>query len=303
MPGGIGMRIAVTGGSGAIGRIACDELVQVGHEVLSLDRVAPDPDVEFRQVDLTSLEATRKAVKGCDQVVHLAAIPDPFGGDTLEEVIGNNTVSSYAVFEAARLEGIRRVVYGCSESSTGFGIHHVKLLPEYLPIDEEHPVWPHESYSLSKHIGERIGANYAKAFGMEVISLRYVWVWTRRCEEAARGIAQRASEGIRPNEINGFGAYIAVRDVARACAASVAYQFPDNGDVPFEAFFLAAADTFLPVPTLDVVKANYGRLPPVRDPAYFEANPHISVFDLRKAERLLGWKPIFSWRDIDDLEF
>ncbi|MFC1526583.1 NAD-dependent epimerase/dehydratase family protein [Candidatus Latescibacterota bacterium] len=297
------MKIAVTGGSGAIGQIVCDELTGSGHQVVSLDRAPSPTEVEFRQVDLTSLEATRQALKGCDQVVHLAAIPDPFGGDSLEEVIGNNTVSSYVVFEAARLEQIPRVVYGCSESSTGFGIHHVKLLPEYLPIDEEHPLWPHESYSLSKHIGERIGANYAKAFGMEVISLRYVWVWSRRCEDAAREISRRAREGIRPDEINGFGCYIAVRDVARACAASVAYQFPDDGSVPFEAFFLAAADTFLPVPTLEVVQANYGKLPLVRDPEYFEADPCISVFDLRKARRLLGWEPAFGWRDIDEMEF
>ena len=38
-------------------------------------------------------------------------------------------------------------------------------------------------------------------------------------------------------------------------------------------------------------------------PAYFQADPYITVFDLRKAERLLGWQPAFSWRDIDELEF
>ena len=54
-------------------------------------------------------------------------------------------MTSYNVFEAARLEGVRRVVYGCSDSSTGFGIHLVKLVPEYVPIDEEHPLWPHET--------------------------------------------------------------------------------------------------------------------------------------------------------------
>jgi len=327
------MTIGVTGGSGAIGRHVCEELISGGHTVRNLDRIASESEAAFFEVDLTDLEATRAAVRGCDQIVHLAAIPDPFGGDALETVIGNNTVSAYCVFEAARLEGVRRVVYGCSESSTGFGIHHVKIVPEYLPIDEEHPVWPHESYSLSKHIGERIGANYAKAFGIEVISLRYMWVWTVRAEAAARELAAAAQAGVRPERIEGFGAWIAVRDVARACEASVRYTFPtsekddesrqaagadgsrnagdettrgvvrSDADYPFEVFFLAARDTCLPVPSLEIVEANYGELPPVRDPGYFDANPYASVFDIRKAESLLGWTPVGHWRNIDKLKF
>lgn len=297
------MKVAVTGGSGAIGRYVCDELLRAGHEVRCLDREAPPLDVEFCQVDLSGLADTRAALAGCDQIVHLAAIPNPYGGDRLEDLIGHNTTSSYTVFEAARLDGIERVVYGCSDSSTGFGIHHVKLVPEYLPIDEEHPLWPHEAYSLSKHFGERIGANYAKAFGIEVISLRYMWVWTKRDEEGARVAAARRREGVRPDTVDSFGAIIAVRDVARACAASVAYEFPPQRDVPFEAFFVAARDTMLALPTLDLVEAYCGERPPVRDPAYFEDNPYASVYDLRQAARVLGWEPAFGWEDIDDLEF
>ena len=133
-----------------------------GHNVTSLDVAPPKVDVAFREVDLTNLAETCKAAAGFEQIVHLAAIPDPYGGDPPETVIGVNTVISFNVFEAARLKGVTRVIYGCSESSTGFGIHSVELVPQYVPIDEEHPLWPHETYSLSKHFGERIGANYAK---------------------------------------------------------------------------------------------------------------------------------------------
>ena len=56
------MKIAVTGGSGAIGRYVCDELMRRGHQVRCLDRTAPDFEVEFRQVDLTGLEETRRAI-------------------------------------------------------------------------------------------------------------------------------------------------------------------------------------------------------------------------------------------------
>jgi nucleoside-diphosphate-sugar epimerase len=281
----------------------CDELKRAGHEPWSLDRRPPRADVEYREVDLTSLDATRRAVRGADQIVHLAAIPDPYLGHPLEQVIGDNTVMSYTVFESARLEGVPRVVYGCSESSTGFGIHHVKLTPHYVPIDEDHPLWPHEAYSLSKHFGERIGANYAEAFGMEVISLRYMWVWSVRAEEAAREIVRRSGEGFVSERVDGFGAHIAVRDVARACAASVAHEFPQSDGASYEAFFLSARDTFYPLPTLDLLARNFGECPPVRDPEYFAANPYATAFDIRKAARLLRWEPLSDWRDFDNWEF
>ena len=85
------MNIAVTGGSGAIGTYVCDELGAGGHNVTSLDRVPPKVDAAFRQVDLTNLAETCEAVDGFDQVVHLAAIPDPYD-DAPETVIGVNTV-------------------------------------------------------------------------------------------------------------------------------------------------------------------------------------------------------------------
>ena len=252
-----------------------------------------------------NLEETCKAVDGFDQIVHLAAIPDPYGGDPPEKIIGVNTVISFNVFEAARLKGVKRVIYGCSESSTGFGIHSVELTPQYVPIDEEHPLWPHETYSLSKHFGERIGANYAKAFGLEVISLRYMWVWMKRTEESVKNIVARARSGMSLDEMKGklwFGAHIAIRDVARACAAAAAFAFEPDAVVPFEAFFLAAKRTFYPIPTLDVLTSIYGECPPVKDMAYFKADPYAAVFDIRKAEAMFGWKPKFDWRDFEDWE-
>ncbi len=299
------MNIAVTGGSGAIGTYVCDELAAAGHNVTSLDLAPPKVDVAFREVDLTNLTDTCRAVDSFDQVVHLAAIPDPYGGDPPETVIGVNTTISFNVFEAARLKGVNRVIYGCSESSTGFGIHSVELVPQYVPIDEEHPLWPHETYSLSKHFGERIGANYAKAFGLEVVSLRYMWVWMKRTEESIRNIVVRARAGMSLDEMKGklwFGAHIAIRDVARACAAAATFEFESDAEVPFEAFFLAAGHTFYSIPTLDILESIYGECPPVKDMAYFEADPYAAIFDIRKAKAMLGWEPKFDWRDFEAWE-
>ena len=292
------MRIAVTGGSGHIGTYVCNQFVRAGHEIVSLDISPPETDVQFVKVDLCDLEQTQEAITGFDQIVHLAAIPHPYN-DPADRVMSVNMTSTFNVFEAAHREGVGRVIYGCSESSTGFGIHEVAFTPLYVPFDEEHPCWPHETYSLSKHLGERIGANYARAFGMEVISLRYCWVLDKRGVEAAARIVENARAHRLPDETPWFGAYIAVHDVASACLAASEYQFPPESKPPYEAFMLTAKNTFYGLPTLDVLAQAFEPMPPIKDQAYFDASPCASVFDIRKAERLLGWTPQYDILDFD----
>ena len=295
------IRVAVTGGSGAIGRYVCAEYLRAGYVVVSLDRTPPVQDVGFVPVDLRDLEASCAALTGFDLVVHLAAIPDPYN-DPPMQVITTNTAINYAVFEAVRRNGIRRVVYGCSDSSTGFGIHNTALKPLYVPIDEEHPLWPHESYSLSKHFGERMAESYAAAYGIEAISLRYNWVWVERWRAKAARLVADNRAGILDLTTAWLGGYISVRDVARACLAAAHYRFPAEQTIPYAAVFLTAANTSYALPTLDLLRAIYGELPPLKEPDYFAADPYATLFDIRKAERLLGWTPQDRWQNFEAWE-
>ena len=296
------MRIAVTGGSGAIGRYVCDELANAGYQVVSIDRTPPPDGIDYVEADLREWEQCVRALTNFDQLVHLAAIPDPYY-DPPVEVITVNTAINFGVFEAIRLNGIPRVIYGCSDSSTGFGIHNTALKPLYVPIDEEHPLWPHESYSLSKHFGERMAETYAKAYGIEALSLRYNWVWVKRWQEKAAKTVADARAGNFDKTTAWLGGYISVRDVARAVLAAARYQFPAEQALRYEAFFFTAANTNYSIPTLDLLQAIYGELPPLKDGDYYQNDPYASVFDLRKAERLLGWKPQDRWQDFEELEF
>jgi len=296
------MRVAVTGGSGAIGRYVCDEYKQAGHEVVSVDRTPPGQDVAFVPADLGSLPEACAALAGFDLVVHLAAIPDPYK-DPPMQVITTNTAINYAVFEALRANNIRRVIYGCSDSSTGFGIHNALLKPRYVPIDEDHPLWPHESYSLSKHFGERMAESYAAAYGIQAISLRYNWVWVARWREKAAQMVADNRAGVFDPATAWLGGYISVRDVARACLAAANYTFPPDQAIAYEAFFLTAANTSYALPTLELLAAIYGEAPPQKESTYFAADPHATVFDIRKAERLLGWTPRDRWQNFEDWEF
>ena len=297
------MKTLITGGAGAIGRYVVQEFVS--HELCPtiLDVSPPfkrDDGVDYVQCDLVDYQATLDAVRGYDVVVHLAAIPHPYN-DPPDRVMAVNMVTTFNVLEAVRQNGIPRIVYGCSDSSSGFGIHNVELKPFYLPIDEEHPCWPHETYSLTKRFGEEMVANYARAYGIEGLSLRYNWVWVERDTEAVRKIIQANLRGERRPR-PWFGCYIAPHDVAQACRLAALYAFPPEQEVPFEAFYLAADATFLCTPTLEALRAHFDPLPEVRDAAYFESNPFAPPFDLRKAERLLGFKPAKSWRTFEQWE-
>lgn len=293
------MRIIVTGGSGDIGGYVVRDLRAHGITPVILDVRPPraEAGAEYVPCDLMSLDAAAEAIRDCDAVVHLAAIPNPFN-DPAERVMAVNMVTTYNVLEAVRLNRVPRIVYGCSESSSGFGVHRVELRPRYLPIDEEHPCWPHEAYSFTKRFGEEMVREYSHAFGIEGISLRYCWVWLDRDAAAIRGILRSRAEGEHDPKA-WFGSWIAPHDVAQGCRRACAYSFPAGAAVPFEAFYLTAPATFLAEPTLDSLRRHFDPLPEVRDPLYFAAEPHASPYDTRKAQRLLGFSATRDWRDFE----
>ena len=297
------MKILVTGGSGDIGKYVVKELVSHDITATILDICQPDKrydGVELVQCDLMDLNMTIETIRGYDVVIHLAAIPNPFN-DPPDRVMKINIITCFNVLEAIRQNGIPRIVYGCSESASGFGIRNRELKPAYLPIDEKHPCWPHESYSLSKYFGEEMVKNYAHAYGIAGISLRYCWVWLERDIKDIQNFLKARLHG-ECNPKPWFGCYIAPHDVAQATRLASLYQFPAEQPIPFEAFYLTADTTFLSEPTLKALKHHFDPLPEVLDPEYFQLNPYAAVFDSRKAKHLLGFKPAKSWETFEQWE-
>ena len=297
------MRILVTGGAGDIGAYVVRELASHGSPPAVLDMRLPRSRVEavdYVQCDLMNLQATLETVDNYDLVIHLAAIPHPYS-DPPDRVMAVNMVTCFNVLEAIRRNGIRRIIYACSDSASGFGIHNVELMPLYLPVDERHPCWPHESYSLTKRFGEEMVEAYARAYGIEAISLRYCWVWLERDAPAVRKIVQARLHGrFETNSL--FCGYISPNDVARAVRAATSYRFPSDQAVPFEAFYLAADSTYNPEPTLEALSRRFDPLPEMLDPEYFVSNPFASALDTRKAKRLLGFRPTDTWDTYDQWE-
>src|SRR5260221_10528815 len=164
-------RIVVTGGSGKAGRAVVHDLLEHGDDVLSVDLVR-HPEVQASQLvaDLTELGETLEALHGADVVVHLAAIPAP-GLQTEELTFRTNMCSTFNVFSAAQMLGLKRVVWASSE--TILGLPFERQLPAYVPMDEEHPPLPQSSYALAKLLSEQMAEHFNRWNGIPHVGLRF----------------------------------------------------------------------------------------------------------------------------------
>jgi nucleoside-diphosphate-sugar epimerase len=201
-------RVAVTGGAGKAGRAVVRDLLEHGHDVISVDLVR-DPSLTDAQqlvADVTDYGEVVDALDGADAVVHLAAIPAP-GLKPDELTFRVNTTSTYNVFAAAPLLGLRRVVWASSETTLGLPFERER--PRYAPIDEDHPLLPESSYALSKVVSEEMARQFSRWNGIPYVGLRFSNVMEPHDYERFPGFWDDAS--LRRWNLWG---YVDARDVA-----------------------------------------------------------------------------------------
>ncbi len=166
-----GGRVLVTGAEGTIGT-AVREHLGGRYELTSLT-LTPQ-EFPSHVADIADLEAIRPAFENIDAVVHLAASPSletPW-----DDVLHNNIVGTYNVFEAARQAGVSRVVFASSNHTVG--MYELDGAPAlYAPDDGrsyDHTVElrPDSLYGVSKVYGEALGRMYMERYGLRVFCLR-----------------------------------------------------------------------------------------------------------------------------------
>ena len=158
-------RVLITGAAGGIGqRLRAD--MQGLYPVLRLsDREAPapaGPGEEVVAADLADFAACEAACADVDGIVHLGG--QAVEGDW-ETVLQANIVGGYNLFEAARRQGVKRVVFASTNHVIGF-------YPRTQRIDHHAPPRPDSRYGVSKAFGEALGALYAEKHGMGVLAIR-----------------------------------------------------------------------------------------------------------------------------------
>jgi uronate dehydrogenase len=158
-------RLLLTGAAGNLGRVLRPRL-QALCSVLRLSDRAPladaGPGEETVVAALEDKAAVCALLQGVDAVVHLGGISTPH---SFEEILPANIVGTYHVYEAARSNGVRRIVFASSNHVTGF-------YEQNRSIDPSMPVRPDGFYGLSKAFGENLAQLYFDRWGIETVSLR-----------------------------------------------------------------------------------------------------------------------------------
>jgi nucleoside-diphosphate-sugar epimerase len=274
-------KIVVTGGSGKAGRAIVRELLEHGYDVLNVDLAPPAERLcPFLKADICRQGEAFECLQGSNAVVHMAAIPAP-GLMTEEVTFRTNAESTFNVFAAAAALRLEKVVWASSETTLGLPFEREK--PAFAPIDETHPLYPESSYALSKVLGEEMARQHNRWTGIPFIGLRFSNIMEPGDYQAFPSYWKDA----RLRKWNLWG-YVDARDVAQS--ARLALEKNVSGA---EAFIIAAADTVMNRPSVDLLKEVFPSVPVRGKVGEFE-----TLLSIGKARSMLGYAPRWSWRDL-----
>ncbi|MBC9711902.1 NAD(P)-dependent oxidoreductase [Streptomyces sp. TRM66268-LWL] len=161
--------VLLTGAAGGLGTLMRGLLPAYGYELRLLDMVAietAEGEPAAIKADLGDKEALREAVRGVDAIIHLAGISLE---STFDKILAANFEGTYNLYEAAREEGVRRIVFASSNHAVGFTPRPREGDP-LIPIDT--PRRPDTLYGLSKSFGEDLAQFYWDKHGIETVSVR-----------------------------------------------------------------------------------------------------------------------------------
>lgn len=293
------MRILFTGGSGKAGRHATAYLRDQGHRVTNLDWADSDvPGIKTLKIDLTDAGQVFNAcqayadfdelepgtgVPRYDAIVHFAAIPAIlFRPDN--ETYRINTLSTYNVLDAATKLGIPKVIFASSETTYGVCFADGLKQPEYLPVDEEHPAVPQDSYAMSKVVNEVTARSFQARSGIDIYGLRINNVIEPH-EYAENFPAFMTNPALRRRNIF---AYIDARDLGQMVDCCL-----KTDGLGYEVFNVSNDDLSVGLSNPDVVKEFYPQVPIKAEMGEWE-----TFYSNKKAKQLLGFAPQYSWRDV-----
>jgi uronate dehydrogenase len=158
--------VLLTGAAGGLGTLMRGLLPRYGYELRLLDLRPIEGEPDAITADLADRDALREAVRGVDAIIHLAGISLE---STFEKILKANIEGTYHLYEAAREEGVRRIVFASSNHAVGFTPRPQGDDPS-IPVGT--PRRPDTFYGLSKSFGEDLAQLYWDKHGVETVSVR-----------------------------------------------------------------------------------------------------------------------------------
>lgn len=268
------MNILVTGSSGRVGRFIIEELLNAGHEVLGVDVRSPETHTSrFLRADLTIAGEAYQAVAGSDAVIHMGSWADPgIVPDT--RTYGENVQGAFNLLQACADTGVKRVVMASSGQVYGFE----QRAPQYLPVDENHPLNPVNCYALSKTTGEQMADYFVANYGMTVLSFRLNGV--RPPEQMPADLERIQSD---PQRARGqLWMRTDSRDAAAACRLAVERPHVPSGAYNITGWLALDNDPAA------LVRQQFGDQVDIRGNL-------TTLLSCAKAEAAFGYRPRYRW--------
>lgn len=293
------MKVLVTGASGRLARFVLRELLERYDVVLTSRHRPADEfaDLPWIQADLTRFADCQRVVQGVDAIQHVGAQPEPTDhpdlrdrfaaqGIPFDETIKTNVLGTYYLMQAAVEARVKTVVMTGSNCVLGHGfrISQTPFPVQYFPIDEQHPVYPEDSYSFSKGAGESLLATYSRAYGIRTYVVRPAGI---RTDEQRREMARTASMATAWDPW--MWSWVGSEDVALAQRLLL----DAAADLPMhDVYFVNADDTHALEQSADLIE----RFQPALRSWSDRLVGHQAFIRCDKIKRQLGWQPTTSWR-------
>ncbi len=268
------MLLAVTGAAGRLGRHVVARALRAGHQVVATDLPGagePDGRVEWRPADLTDLDEARAALAGAEGVVHLGGLVHPRYPEP--EVHRVNVNGTYNVLVAAEEHRVSGVCLASSINAIG-GVYSAAPRYDYFPVDEDHPSYAEDAYSLSKWIVEQQSAAFARRRPDVAFSALRLHGLRDDAASAMRG----ADDGRHRKDLWGWVSFDAA---AAACLLAVLRATPGHA-----VYHVVADRTVTRTPSAELAARWYPGVP-LRAPMIGTAG----FYSTTRATADLGWDP------------
>jgi UDP-glucose 4-epimerase len=298
------VRVLVTGGAGYLGSVCAAHLVEAGHDVVVLDdlstghRDAVPDGCRFVEGDVADAAAPILA-EGVDGVLHLAA--KSLVGESMEHperYWRGNVVTTFQLLEAMRAHGTPRLVFSSTAAAYGE--------PEQVPVTEETPTRPTNTYGATKLAIDHAISSYSSAHGLAGVSLRYFNVAGAHGRFGERHavethlipIVLQVATG-RRTSVQIYGEdwptpdgtcirdYIHVDDLAEAHLLALEHAVPKQHRI----YNLGSGTGFSVREVIDTCRMVTGHPLPAQSATRRPGDPAVLIASSERAYQELGWRP------------
>lgn len=299
------MRSIVTGAAGFIGSHLCEHLIELGHEVTGIDSLTNYYPPEFKRRNLKNLRKNKNfkflkqdlvkadlpsIIRRADYLFHLAAQPGVRGswGRNFTRYVRNNILATQAVLEAAKGNGIKKVVYASSSSIYGD--------TTVLPTPEDTGPKPISPYGITKLAAENLCHTYHISSDVPVVMLRYFTVYGPR-QRPDMAFHRFIDCALSDSPIVVYGDGGASRDFTYVDEAVQATTLAMDKAEAGEAFNVGSSQPVTVNDTINILHELLGKEIKVRYEGAQHGDVRNTHADMNKMVTLLGFKPTKSLRE------